>query len=410
MINYHVTMRLNWFIKTVYPTIFTIIPLLLLIPRQYTIYITDNIIYYLVIFVAIIFAPLYIQTFKSNMKNSITFRLLHIYILVNALIIPFSINSSYSVLVFWLQYSFVIIYSSISHFVTHQIKQQFLISLIGVALVLSVISFYNTLILQYRNTDSDGVSFMWVYFDHNHLSAILLLAIPSAVYFLKKYWTSRIIKLGLLFVITLFIGSLLLTFARASIISLGVVLLLTFWFVGSQKLRLFKLSLLSVFMVGVLAAVYFIFPVIYNSNKSIGFNSRTREMVHGLHNFVNHPYQGTGLGTFRYTKTKKYQFSTDFSHNFVVDLLSDTGLISTSLFLSFLIIQLSQSVSKIRKNLRNDDSVITLVFLVGLVGLLINNMVDFDLQIISVGLLFWIFIGMINFYNQKNDINLEKNN
>jgi O-antigen ligase len=119
---------------------------------------------------------------------------------------------------------------------------------------------------------------------------------------------------------------------------------------------------------------------------------------------------GTGLGTFRYTKTKKYQFSTDFSHNFVVDLLSDTGLISTSLFLSFLIIQLSQSVSKIRKNLRNDDSVITLVFLVGLVGLLINNMVDFDLQIISVGLLFWIFIGMINFYNQKNDINLEKNN
>ena len=384
---------------------------MLLIPRQYTINITDNIIYFLVIVLAIIFSPLYITSFKSNFKNSMTFRVLHIYILFNLLIIPFSIHISYSFVLFLLLFSFVIIYSSISHFVTHQIKIKFLISLIIVSLILSVVSFYNTIILQYKNIESDGTSFMWVYFGHNHLSAILLLAIPSVVYFLKKYWIRRKIRFFLLSIVVLLLGSLLLTFARASIVSLGIVGVFLFWLVGSdQKFKLYKLGLIVVGTAGLLAAVYFIFPVIYDSNKSLRYTSRSVEMVHGLSNFVNHPFQGTGLGTFRYTKTVKQRFSTDFSHNFIIDLLSDTGLISASLFISFLSILISQSVSKIRKKLRNDDSVITLVFLGGLTGLLINNMVDFDLQIISVGLLFWIFIGIINTYNRKNDINLGKNN
>ncbi len=354
--------------------------------------------------------PFFISNLKLNF-NDWTFRILLIYLIFNLLIIPFSVNIQTSIFFYLLNLNFFIIYSSLWSIINNKARDFFLISLGLVVTVLSGISLYNTLIARYLNKEVDGASFMWVYYGHNHLSALLLVAIPITLLMIKLLRNKKNIRILLGGLLIFFTISLLLTFARASLLALCLSLSISGWrfkFFSNQKI--YNAGVVLVWGIVLALLLNFFYFNTYQQNKSFfGFGSRSQEMTHGLINAVSHPFTGTGWGTYRFTKEKKQIFSTDFTHNFIIDSLSDTGLISTSLLLVFITVVIWRPIHKGNLPGNSKETAVAIALWIGIVSLLLNNLVDFDLQLLSVGLLFWIFLGLLNSYHQKHADQLEKN-
>ncbi|KKQ07635.1 MAG: O-antigen polymerase [Candidatus Daviesbacteria bacterium GW2011_GWA1_36_8] len=298
-----------------------------------------------------------------------------------------------------LYFAYFIIFFAIQPIFSNQRSRKILISfLIITSVVISAISLYNTLILRYVNKELEGVSFYWVYYGHNHLSALLVFVIPMAFY-LISYLKSKYRLLYFLIPFFLII-SLFFTFSRGSIIALigsFCISLLAF------KIISFKKFLLILFL-GALSIFLFLLSLKQSSTffnitrDSLEINSRLAYWNKSLVNWYESPIFGTGLDTTRYAKLnteKKKIPDSYYSQNFFIQMLSDGGIFG---FLgSFLLIFYLFWKSYIRtlNSLKSVNNYLYFSIWVGIFASLLNAMIDFDWQLPTVFLLFWILIGIL---------------
>ena len=114
----------------------------------------------------------------------------------------------------------------------------------------------------------------------------------------------------------------------------------------------------------------------------------------GFHMFVTRPVLGWGLGTFPVVYPQFRTFYTNFfvneAHNDYLQLLVETGFFGFATMLWFLGIVFTRAIKKIRNWTEEINGAVAFACLLGLSGILVHSMIDFNLQIPANAALFYV--------------------
>ncbi len=385
--------------KVIQP-LFLLLPLIFLSPIQFSMNLYSNPIFWTTLFFGLILFPIAVKGIKEKPRFILISFL--VYLLCLLLSVIFSVNPFLSLPVFILNIAYFVIFLASAEILKSQkSKEMFIIIFLAVVMVLSLISFYNSYIRGYNNLTSEGVSFLWPYFGHNHLAVLLIAAIPLSVYSLFSQ-TKKLTKVLLGFLLIFLLYSLLISFSRGAVLALVLAFALT----GILFLRVYigKLNIKKIFFFGVLLIVLFTFLMLIFNLKSIrSINSRTILFQKGIEIFRQRPITGYGLSTFNQTiagdfGTRKRPF---FAHNLLIQNLAEGGIL---LFLGTIMLFVSLGINSIKviNGVSGKDQFFYISLWVGLVGILINEMWDFDLQLPAVGLFFWLVAGAFSLQGDRN--------
>lgn len=282
-------------------------------------------------------------------------------------------------------------------FKSFQNKEKFAGILLFTTFLLSLISLYNTFIGNYTSRESEGVSFLWIYFGHNHLSSILIFAIPLGIYLISKESKNHLKRTIFIFISIALVLSLIFTFSIAAIISL----LLSFII----SLKLFKLSDARALFIlaGLTSGLILAFFVSFKNFNSFGFSkpavitnaSRLLYIRDAIGNGLKHPFLGSGLNTY-YSVSKNdlsLSLKTYYAHNFFFQMFSDAGIpgfVASILLVFSALFYFLKSISK----KRSKEMMFFIMLWVGILASFFNTLFDFDWQLPTVFFIFWTLGGL----------------
>jgi O-antigen ligase len=113
-----------------------------------------------------------------------------------------------------------------------------------------------------------------------------------------------------------------------------------------------------------------------------------------LQMFRNKPVLGWGLGTFPVVYPQYRSFYTNFfvneAHNDYLQLLSEMGLLGFGTMIWFLIVLYRSAMPKIENWMSDVSSAVTLACILGITGILVHSLLDFNLQIPANAALFYV--------------------
>lgn len=365
----------------------------------------DTRINYFIYVLALILVPFFYLQVKKDLqeKNLVTF--FFVLFLISSLISAvFSYNTYISLQTFYLYLSYFVVFISFKKLFKGYSEKNILTgTLIIVSAVLSAVSFYNTVFLNYINRDSIGASFMWLYYGHNHLANLLLYAVPLSGYFLYLGWKHKFKRFIYLFLTAFFSISLYLTFSRGAYLSFIFSLVISMLIFKDFFKNHIKITLV-IFLSLLMASFFYLHQgaAFFNLTKSQNLISlRDIYWQEAINNFLKKPFTGTGLNTYKlvsFPKKPKGVLKADYAHNFFLQMLSDGGVL---LFLSGLGLVLSLIISIFKKLKALPKKNYFLVALwVGLISSILYNMVDYGWQLPFSFLIFWIASAILI---QKDD-------
>lgn len=119
----------------------------------------------------------------------------------------------------------------------------------------------------------------------------------------------------------------------------------------------------------------------------------------GIQMFRHRPILGWGLGAFPVVYPQFRTFYTNFfvneAHNDYVQLLAEMGILGFSVMLWFLIVLCRRASRKIGDWTREVSGAATLACTLGIVGILVHSLVDFNLQIPANAALFYVLCTIV---------------
>ena len=264
--------------------------------------------------------------------------------------------------------------------------------------ILSALSIFSYLNLLPFNSNN-SITLINHYFGHNHLAALLLLALPLA-YYRALTVNSILYKLLALF---LFI-SMILTFGRvATVLSVFQLIIMERFFSRSKfKIKQVSFYLLLFFTFLIMGIISF--PNLFFENscesyssfrnvicKNISDDGRAYYWMQAFDGFKENIIFGTGPGTFFLTNEKYKQLlhlTTPYAHNAYIQFFSELGLIGGVSFLSLVLSLLYLA----KKSLKNKA---LLPMFIGFSALLVNVFFDFDFSISSLFFFTCIYIAVL---------------
>ncbi|KKS98404.1 MAG: hypothetical protein UV73_C0002G0118 [Candidatus Gottesmanbacteria bacterium GW2011_GWA2_43_14] len=361
----------------------------------------------LVIFSLILSAKILRRSFVGGLPSI----LFLIFVIWTVLILPFSSSLYYSLaeVLRYLAYLLIFIYvSQLEDEAKNKARRLLYFSLIFNSTVLTLFAVIYKFIP--RLPLPHGMNLFFASFGHNRISAVLILAIPVLIFNYPingKKW----LNMGFL---VLFTGMLLLSGGRGANLSLAASLVAILFF---KDPNLLKYSRKSAKAVVAASFVFVIFTYFYSEflnlsgrpagyYKPFRFEQRTGYFLQSLSGFRQSPLIGNGPDTFRYI-SQKYQTQplswSWYAHNFILQLLSDTGLIGVLLFVLFLCISLQLFL---RSFFSGPGSRQVLTALTVLFVSLMHNLMDYDWQFLSLMLYFLIFLALVVPKGKKFQIRL----
>jgi O-antigen ligase len=114
--------------------------------------------------------------------------------------------------------------------------------------------------------------------------------------------------------------------------------------------------------------------------------------------FAHRPVLGWGLGTFPVVYPQFRSFYTNFfvneAHNDYLQLLAETGILGFSTMAWFLFIVFRQVRRKTHKWTGDVSGAVSIACALGVLGILVHSLVDFNLQIPANAALFYVFCAI----------------
>jgi O-antigen ligase len=111
--------------------------------------------------------------------------------------------------------------------------------------------------------------------------------------------------------------------------------------------------------------------------------------------FLHRPVLGWGLRAFPVVYPQFRSFYTNFfvneAHNDYLQLLAEMGLLGFGVMIWFVVVTYGQALRKIRNWTSDMTGAVTLACMLGLTGILIHSLFDFNLQIPANAALFYVF-------------------
>lgn len=274
------------------------------------------------------------------------------------------------------------------------------------AILLSIVSLFYLLSSPSLSYPTGGMNLYFSTFGHNHLAGVLLVAIPLilgrflAAWEGKKIWLTRNWFILLLF----FLTTLVFTYSRSAYL----IVFLYFLFTVKHTLNFFLskwIYPLVVITISIFLVLQFVFFLSFTGqnipflpkqfHKPIGDPElRIDYFQQAIEGFKTAPLFGTGLDTFRFVSYRFQQkalTSSNFVHNHFLQLFAETGFVGGSLFLIF-IIMIFINIYKSRIMQKNN---FYLAIFLSLIGTVLNNLLDYDFQFLSVFLYFWVGAALL---------------
>jgi len=236
------------------------------------------------------------------------------------------------------------------------------------------------------------------YINHNHYAGLMEMLIPIAAAFVLSSSESQSWRTLLRFSILVPVAALLLSGSRGGMIALlGEILILSavvhkFSRTPGRKARATLVG------VGIVAAALLFFwmdpgevsqrlttvaKLAQSPEATLG--ERTMVAIDSLRIWRDHPWLGTGLGSFETAYPRYRSFPGDavydHAHNDYAEALAETGLVGAGLMLGGLLLFLRLAFRQLAERLRNEVGWIQLGAALGCCGLLIHSLVDFNLHI-----------------------------
>jgi O-antigen ligase len=110
--------------------------------------------------------------------------------------------------------------------------------------------------------------------------------------------------------------------------------------------------------------------------------------------FRNKPVLGWGLGTFPTVYPRFRSFYTNFfvnqAHNDYLQLLSETGLLGFGMMAWFLVVLYRHALRKMRNWMSDVSGAVTLACILGVTGILVHSLLDFNLQVPANAALYYV--------------------
>jgi O-antigen ligase len=110
--------------------------------------------------------------------------------------------------------------------------------------------------------------------------------------------------------------------------------------------------------------------------------------------FRNKPVLGWGLGTFPTVYPRFRSFYTNFfvnqAHNDYLQLLSETGLLGFGMMAWFLVVLYRNALRKMRNWMSDVSGAVTLACILGVTGILVHSLLDFNLQVPANAALYYV--------------------
>lgn len=354
-----------------------------------------------IIIFAICILPVFFGAFIEDIKRKFIPTICFIVFLICATISTvFSVNIKNSADQLFLFFSYFVVTTSIRVIFPTLRSKEFLVSYYCIIVFcLSLISFYNTFIRHYANRTNVG--FLWVYFGHNHLSGLLIFAIPFCLYILLTHWNNNRFRLPILSIFCFFLISLLLTLSIGAMIALALSFFIIIFFI--KKSFPFKKNFFVVFFILAffsLSSLYF-----FSTNKRLNvlhlkknpYNNVATRFVYwqrAFDNFVQKPLTGTGLDTFYIGREKTPPFSR-YAHNFFIHMLSDAGIFGFLSSIGLIGAVILHAYNAIKMTSDRKIRSFYIFILIGMLSSVFMAMIDVDWHIPTAFLFFWIFAGLL---------------
>jgi O-antigen ligase len=250
----------------------------------------------------------------------------------------------------------------------------------------------------------------WIYgpyVNHNHYAGLMeMLAPVPLVFAFSKYAQGR--KRWLAAGAAAFMGAtIFLSGSRGGMAAYSVEVALFFWFLFRERTRNGVALVLTAFLLIALASVAWIggsevsdriSTVASNPQSDIRSDIRFAIDRDSLEMFSRRPVLGWGLGTFASVYPRFRSFYTNElvnrAHNDYIELLTDTGLLGLGFGIWFLWAALRPAVRKARTWSGEVNGAVALTALLGIAGILVHSLVDFNLQIPANALLFYVLCSL----------------
>lgn len=359
--------------------------------------------YYLLLFGTILVC---LPLIKLNIRLDKTEKLIFGFLLAATIstIFSWSFSRSFPELVRYLAYFLIFIRVRRLEMQGRQmLSAYFLFAFSFYILIFGSFLIYFTIIQPQHIDGLDGLNFFYPVYGHGHLAGLLLLGIPYIFGWLlvnsRKY--SAKLVLPLFCIIFFGIISFIFCFSRSGYILLMFYLIVLFLFKKNSITKGWKYTI-PVFILLLFLIFQFIFFYSLGSNnylslpgqlfKPITYSDfRTEYLTQAWKGFRTSPLIGTGPDTYAYVSAMFKSHNLDYfmvttAHNYFAQVFSETGLAGGLLLLAFLT---ASYLSIFRHNQKEPITYSRLSILIAVTITLINNLVDYDTQFMSI--LLWVF-------------------
>ncbi len=271
----------------------------------------------------------------------------------------------------------------------------------GLAFLGSVQEFTSPDKLYWVRTPSQGGPIFGPYVNRNHYAGVMELLFPFAVLGSLKPGPSLGKRIMLGFAALLMIATVFLCASRGGFVCvvLQSVLLAMMLLWRSRRVAL-VLSLTLLFIATGAFGIWLGSDQLLGRLGQIGDDAgRLQIAKDSLRMFEQHPVTGWGLGTFPIAYPKYRTFATDLfvneAHNDFVQLLVETGVLGFAVGISLLALVYLRGFRRINRTLFGSwRSVAVGASLVGVTGLAVHSLFDFNLQIPANALLFYVLCAV----------------
>lgn len=251
----------------------------------------------------------------------------------------------------------------------------------------------------------------WIYgpyVNHNHYAGLMELLIPIPLILSLSHMIHEKERTAAGVAAAVMVGTIFLSGSRGGMIAIFVELVAFAVVLLRQKKVSYRIALaVSAFAIVLVSILVWVGGKELTTRvSSISTEART-EISGGmrlsidrdsLHMFRQKPLLGWGLGTFPIVYPEFRTFYTNFfvneAHNDYLQLLAEMGVLGFGLMLWFLVVLYRRAARKIGNWTTDVSSAVTLACTLGLTGILVHSLFDFNLQIPANAAIFYVFCSI----------------
>jgi len=245
----------------------------------------------------------------------------------------------------------------------------------------------------------------WIYgpyVNHNHYAGLMQMLAPIPLVFaFSRYAHGR--KRWLAASAAAFIGAtIFLSGSRGGMAAFAVQVTIFFWLLFRERTRNGVALLLGGFLLLALASIAWIggsevaarlATLGPTKHADLAADIRLKIYADSFHMFAQRPILGWGLGTFPTVYPQFRSFYTNSfvnaAHNDYLQFLTETGVLGFAIAIWFLVAAIRPAIRKTKNWPSDVNGAVSLAALLGISGILVHSLLDFNLQIPANAMLFY---------------------